>query len=76
MTVDVHRHDGIGQLEKRGLIEHLRNSPRQGFIAVQRPQLARFAQHIGCDDELSALVFATPHVIGRVLFRASIHRTR
>src|SRR5579863_872596 len=62
-------HDGIGQLEKRGLIEQLRYAPRKNFTAIQRPQLAPFAQYIGCNDKLTALVPATSYVIRRVLLQ-------
>ena len=38
-------------------------------FAIQRPQSARFVEHVGGDDELAALVFAAPYVIGRVLLQ-------
>src|ERR1700733_1984881 len=60
-------HDGIGQLEQRRLTQHLRNALCKGLTAIQRSQLAGFAEHIGCDHKLTALVFAAPHVIYRVL---------
>src|ERR1700722_15079450 len=61
-------HNRIGQWVKRRLRKRLRYAACQDFISIKCPQLARFAQHIICDDELTALVLAAPYMIWRVLF--------
>ena len=43
------------------------------YSVRSRPALS---QHIGCDDELAALVFAAPYVISRVLHRTAFRGRR